>query len=77
MSPTRLFILRRRTDMPKSDAVFGFVIRAQGIAAARAMAAGCHGNEGQHVWEDPAHSSCHELGYWGAVGIIMRDANQG
>jgi hypothetical protein len=72
-----LYVLRRKTDQPKYDAVFGFVIRAHSPDAARVIASGAHADEGQHVWEDPALSSCHELTTNGAVGIIMRDFNAG
>lgn len=62
--------------MPRLDAVRGFIIRAQSPIAARVIAAGAHENEGQHVWEDPTKSTCHELDESGSVGIIARERDR-
>jgi hypothetical protein len=80
-----LYVLTSRTDAPTSNyAVFvfvaGFVVAAEDEPDARSRAAEFPGDEGTHVWVNPALSECHLIGHAlpGTVpGILMRDFHSG
>lgn len=57
---------------PWYDKAFGFVVRAESEADARALANEEHGDEGD-AWLDPALSKCVELTADGEPGVVLRD----
>ena len=59
---------------PWYDKAFGFVVRAESEAEARAMVAeGEAGDEGAEAWLNAEHSTCEELTSEGEAMIIIRD----
>ena len=55
------------------DEAQGFVVRSRTEDSARSYVADECGDEGEAVWKDPELTSCEELGFAGAPGIILRD----
>lgn len=67
---------------PWYDKAFGFVVRADTEADARALAAKDAGDEADgedfeplpvNPWQDPALASCVELAHEGDAGVIIMD----
>lgn len=75
------------------DCCFGFVVRAEDEASARAVIPPGYdetdhpppadmddfipGNEGSHTWRDPKLTTCIELTGDGPAGVIIRDFHAG
>ena len=76
----RIWILRPLKDdlapwAPYYDRMFGFVIRAATVEAARSLAASSCGDEGPDAWLSGRNSTCAELRADGPAGVIMEDYN--
>ncbi len=61
----------------KYDRSFGFVIRAETEAKARAFAASQSQDDHEGVWLDPNLTTCKELSPDGEVGIVLQDFRAG
>ena len=72
----RLWLLRL-TPIPAYDwdCAFGFVVRAETEADARALATKERGDEDEQTWLDTDKSSCVPLEADGECGVILRDFN--
>lgn len=61
---------------PPAGSVHAMVVRADDEESARAVAAENHGAESDHVWSDPAQSTCHPLEPEGSAQVVLRAFNE-
>lgn len=74
----KLWLLKPKSTAPDRwhpwyDKAFGFVVRAETAASARANAATDAGDEGRDAWTNEEFSTCEELTCEGEVGVVIRD----
>jgi hypothetical protein len=59
-----IYVIERREDTRRAgpDEATGFVVAATDNTVARKLAAAHAGDEGPTIWQDPAWSSCSQIG---------------